>query len=463
MPSVMQPNATKNLGLLVFGRKRPGFDQEWSKVIHRRCLEMLDSLGFTCVGAEKPVLDDESIHDALDRIEAAHCDALVIVQPSIADGQFALTIGQRWTSPVVLWATPERPGDGKVSSCALVGQHLWASIYRQAHHPFELVYGQLGDLAANDTGKLEGALLRAIVLASTVRRLSEAKIGVVGTYVPGFVDLAADPFLLRQTFGLQLHALSLPQFIDRVNGVEEKAAAEDLAAVRRLGLTKDKEPPAALLAVNSRYLLAIKDLMREMSLDALALQCWPELPNTLGHWPYLAVSRLTSQGYAIAIEGDIDGAVGSLIGSLLGFGPGFLTDWLEHDDSTIFFWHPGMAPLDMCNPRGGDDGPSLAEHFNGARPFVVDGPLQIGRPVTVSRLWRCDGRYHLTAFEGRSIAPKRRIIGNSLLLQVDGELVPDRFDRMIHAGMPHHVTLHFGNCAETFRRLARLLEIEWHG
>ena len=82
--------------------------------------------------------------------------------------------------------------------------------------------------------------------------------------------------------------------------------------------------------------------------------------------------------------------------------------------------------------------------------------------MTVSRLWRCDGRYHCTAFEGCSISPKRRITGNSLLLQVDGELVPERFDRMIHAGMPHHVTLHFGNFAETFRRLARLLEIEWH-
>lgn len=462
MPSVMERGAAKNLGVLVFGRKRPGFDQEWSKVVRERCLRTLDGLGFTCVGMDTEVLDDESIHAALDRIEGAHCDALVIIQPSISDGQFALTIGQRWNDPVILWATPERPGDGKVSSCSLVGQHLWASIYRQAHHPFELVYGGPEDKAASHPGMVESELQRAIAVASTVRRLREAKIGIVGTYVPGFVDLAAEPFLIRQTFGLQLHALSLPQFIDRVNGVEEKAAADDLALVRHLGLTKGDGPPAASLSMNSRYLLAMKGLMREMGLDALALQCWPELPNTLGQWPYLAVSRLTAAGHVIAIEGDVDGAVGSLIGSLLGFGPGFLTDWLEHDDSTIFFWHPGMAPLDMCNLIGGDDAPILAEHFNGGRPFVVDGPLQTGRPVTVFRLWRCDNRYHMTAFEGRSIAPKRRITGNALLMEVDGGLVPKRFDRMIHAGMPHHVTLHYGNYADTFRRLARMLDIEWH-
>jgi L-arabinose isomerase len=48
-------------------------------------------------------------------------------------------------------------------------------------------------------------------------------------------------------------------------------------------------------------------------------------------------------------------------------------------------------------------------------------------------------------------------------MEVSGEPVPVRFDRMIHAGMPHHVTLHYGNYAETFRHFARLLGVEWHG
>jgi len=158
----------------------------------------------------------------------------------------------------------------------------------------------------------------------------------------------------------------------------------------------------------------------------------------------------------------VDGAISSLIGSLLGVGPGFLTDWLEHDESTIFFWHPGMAPLDMCNAVGSDDGPALGEHFNGARPFVVDGRLQEDRTVTVSRLWRCDDRYHMTAFEGRAIAPKRKVSGNSLLVEVEGGKVPERFDRLIHAGLPHHVLLHYGSHAKSFRRFARLLNLDWH-
>jgi L-fucose isomerase-like protein len=459
MSNESEVGAIKNLGVLIFARKRPGFDQEWSKTIRERCLKTLTGFGFTCIGTDRLVQDDESVHAALDEIERAECDALVIVQPSIADGQFALTIAQRWSGPIVLWATPERPGDGKVSSCSLVGQHLWASICRQSHQPFEMVYGgpELAD------SKMKGNLLQALAVCSAAKRLRQDKVGVIGTHVPGFIDLAADPFLIRNTFGLQMHSLSLPQFIDRVRGIEEQAVREDIAEVRRLGLTTKDDPTDEQLAMASRYFLAMKDLMREMNLDALALQCWPELPIVLGQWPYLAVSRMTTAGNAVSIEGDVDGAIGSLVGCRLGIGPGFLTDWLEHDAKRILFWHPGMAPLDMCSPAGGADGPSLGDHFNGMRPFVVNGPLKSGHAVTVSRLWRCDGRYHLTAFEGQSVAQTRRISGNSLLMEVSGETVPARFDRLIHAGLPHHVTLHYGNHADTFRRLAQIFDVEWHG
>jgi len=403
------------------------------------------------------VLDDETVNAALDAIEREQCSALIVIQPSLADGQFALTVSQRWEDPVILWATPERPGDGKVSSCSLVGQHLWASIFRQANHAFEFVYG-----APEDT---QDELLRAIRLTGAVSQLRRAKLGLIGGHAPGFLDLAVNPFLMRRTFGLQLQPLSLPQFMERVQAIPESAVKADVERVRTLGLRQTEGgtvAPDELLATSSRYYLGMKDVMRELSLQALTLQCWPELPNMVGQWPYFAVSRLTAEGQAISIEGDADGAIGGLLGRLAGIGPGFLSDWLEHDADSIFFWHPGMAPLDMCAAIGGEGGPTLGSHFNGARPLVVDGGLKIGSPVTVSRIWACDGRYHVTAFEGEGVAARRRVTGNSLLVEVVGGGVRERFDRLIHAGMPHHVTLHFGRHREMFRRFGRLVGVEWH-
>ena len=446
------------VGVLIFGRKRPGFDQEWSATVRENCRATLAELGYATVGVDRVVLDDQGVHGALTEIEQAGCNALIVVQPSLADGQYAFTVSQRWRDPIILWATPERPGDGKVSSCSLVGQNLWASILRQSKHPFEFVYGSPEETRVQ--------LRRAVELATTVRALRTAKVGVVGTHAPGFVDLAADPFLIRQTFGLQMHSLSLPQFIDRVQAIPDDAVKSDLEKIRALGLKGSTGSGAELsddlLSVNARFYVAMQDLMREANLQAMALQCWPELPNVLGQWPYFAVSRLSSEGHAVSIEGDVDAAVGALIGKSLGIGPGFLTDWLEHDATTIFFWHPGMAPLDMCNEVGCVDEPSIGTHFNGEKPFVVDGALQVGSDVTVSRLWRGDGKYHWTAFEGKAVPPRRRVTGNSVLVEVDGAGVEERFDRLLHEGLPHHVTLHYGRHADTVRRLARMLGVTWH-
>lgn len=452
--------ASRPIGVLILGRKRPGFDQEWNKIVTGRSIAALGELGFTTVGADEPVVDEATTVAKLEKLRQAGCSALVMLQPSMGHGQLALTVAQRWADPVVLWATPERPGDGKVSSCSLVGQHLWGSSLRQAGRAFELVYGD------PDDAELRADLVRAIAVARAAAGLRHAKLGVIGTHAPGFIDLAAEPFLMRRTLGIQLHPLSLPQYIERARALPDEAVRKDVDAVLAMKLPMG-EITADDLAMNSRCYLAMLELIEEESLDGITIQCWPELPNMLGQWPYLAVSRLTTSGRAVSIEGDVDGCAGSLMNCLLGMGPGFLTDWLEHDRNTIFFWHPGMAPLNMCNPAGSAGGPSLAKHFNIVKPLVVDACIRENELVTVSRLWRCDGEYHMTAFEGRTIAPRRKLTGNTVLVELPDEemarrgTVPERFDRLVHSGMPHHVLLSFGTHAETFRRLARAVGVKW--
>jgi L-fucose isomerase-like protein len=439
-----------NLGVVIVGRKRPGFDQEWNALMRQRCLAAIQSLGLTPIGADTPVVDDQTIRATLDQIRRANCDALLVLQPSLGHGQLALSLSQQWDLPLILWATPERPEVEIVSSCSLVAQHLWASILRQAHHPFEFIYGD------GESKTLRPSLDQAIHLCRTVAALRQSKIGLVGTYAPGFIDLEPDASLIRRMLGTQLHRLSLPQFIDRVRSIDENAIRADVDAVRALRLpmhgVTDEDLP-----INSRYYLAMLQLMKEENLAALAVQCWPELPEVLGQWPYLAMSRLADQGHVVSMEGDVDGALTSMIGKLLGTGIGFITDWLEHDASTITFWHPGMAALHMC------DNPSLGKHFNIQKPLVVDGPLHSNQPFTVARLWRCDDRYHLTAFEGRSITPRRKLTGNGALIEFPNRDIPRLCDDLLHAGLPHHVVLFQGHYRDLFHRLTRMLNLMWIG
>jgi hypothetical protein len=105
--------------------------------------------------------------------------------------------------------------------------------------------------------------------------------------------------------------------------------------------------------------------------------------------------------------------------------------------------------------------PTLNVHFNINKPLVVDALLKTDIPMTIARLWRCDGKYHLTAFEGRTIPMRRKLTGNTALVEVNGKNVYDWFDTLAHAGLPHHVVLFAGHHQETFRRLARIMRIDW--
>jgi L-fucose isomerase-like protein len=451
---------TSVVGVVSIGRKRPGFDQQWNDVMRREAAAALRSLGVaTAGGAPEIPVDEPTMRAALDRIAAAGATTLLVLQPSMGNGQLALTVAQRWPGPVVLWATPERPEGEKVSSCSLVAQHLWSSLMRQLNRPFELIIGRATEAAT------QAALSRALAVCRGYADVRRARLGLIGAHAPGFIAMEADPFAMQSQLGVQLQRLSLPQFIERCAALDERAVRDDVDRVRAMNLPMNGVTVNDL-AVNSRYYLALREILAEEALDALALQEWPELPNTPGQWPYLAMSRLADEGQIVAMEGDADGAITALAGRAIGAGFGYLTDWLEHDARTVHFWHAGMAPISWCERA------SLGRHFNIEKPLVVDGPIKPDEPITAARIWRVDGRYRATAFQGKTIRNPRELTGNTALAEFARDEIPGGsaggdmnawFDTLVHAGLPHHVAIFRGHHADTFRRLARMLRVDWVG
>lgn len=443
------------LGILFLGRKRPGFDPEWGREVRGRVEDFLKESTYTVVVPET-VVDDASLRRAVARCREAECEVLAALQTTMGDGRLAPVLGQLWDGPVVLWATPERPEGPMISSNSLVGTHVFAANLRQLGRPFEVVYG------APDEARLRRDLDDAIRVAATARRLRRSKVGLIGHHAPGFIDMHPDPFDLNRTLGAQMHHFGLQQFVDDTNAVAEDEVRADVERVLEMnlpfeGVTEEDLP------VNSRYYLAMRRLIVEESLDALAIRCWPELPNVMGQWAYLAMVRLTTEGYPNAMEGDVDGALCCLIGESLGFGPGYLSDWLEHDEGTITLWHPGNAPLTMCDPVGTEYGPRLAKHFNVPKPLVVNADLKADEPVTLFRLWRCDGRYRMMAQDARTATPRRPLLGTNGLVKIPDRNVYEWFEDLCHAGMPHHLAVFPGHNAKLLRRFARQTNIDLVG
>ncbi|HEY3914616.1 MAG TPA: sugar isomerase [Verrucomicrobiae bacterium] len=427
---------------------------EWGKRMEERTRGWLRQSGLRLIEATEKAVDDASLRRTVQQCKENGAEALVLLQTTMGDGRLAPTLAQLWPDVPLFWATPENPDGDMISSCSLVGTHLWATTFRQMGHPFELIYG---DPEAHET---QQRLIEATRLAATVRKLKQVRLGMIGGQAPGFFTMSGDPFAIHQGLGAQVQTFSLLEFADVAKGIDEKAVAEDITKAKALGLPY-KDATDAALPMDSRLYLALRHFLDAENLDALTIRCWPEIPNVFGQWPYLALARLIDEGRAVACEGDADGALTNWIGESLGMGRCYLTDWLEHDHKTITVWHGGAAPMGLCPPPGEPGGPRIALHFNSKKPTVVEASLRENMPVTVLRFWRCDGGYHLTAREGKTIKPKRSLMGTNGLVQLTDENPAEWFETLCHRGMPHHLALFEGHHAAVLKRLARVLRMDF--
>jgi L-fucose isomerase-like protein len=295
------------LGLLFLGRKRPGFDMEWGAGIEIKVREAVNQSNFEVFEPSKKAVDEVSLKEVVAECEDAGVEALVLLQTTMADGRMAPTLAQIWPYPPIFWATPEKPEGDMISSCSLVGAHLWASSFRQMGRSSDVVYG---DPEESETLEKLDTSVRSVAV---VRKLRHTRVGVIGGQAPGFANMATDPFAMHQLLGVQLQTYSLIEFENVLKDLSEDAVSTDVETVKEMGL-EFKGASEADLPMASRLYLAMRHFFDEENLDDLAVRCWPEMPNTFGQWPYLGIARLADEGRAIACEGDADGAIGALIG-----------------------------------------------------------------------------------------------------------------------------------------------------
>lgn len=443
------------VGVLFLGRLRGGFDPEWGAEVRERVKAFFSTTDYEVTIPSDNIATDEALKGAVEECRNRGCSVLVVCQTTISDGRLAPVLVREWNAPVVLWATPEKGEGAMISANSLVGTHVFGATMRQLHYPFEFVYGD------PDDGPTRSRLTETIGEVYASVRMARAKAGLLGYHAPGFIDFHADPVSLRDNLGASLHHHSVAELMNRVRGEHDSAAlSAERESAEALSLP-DNTGADDPLDMQSRYALAFRGFLSEENLDALAFRCWPDLPSNLGHWPYLALARLVSEGVPVAMEGDVDGALCSLLAESMGLGPVYLSDWLAHEVDRAVIWHTGAAPFDLCDPVGSEYGPRLGVQFNNRLPTVVEANIRSGLDVTLFRLWRCDGEYRLTALEGRTDTPRQHRMATNGVFTTDRVDIVDWFERRLHDGMPHHVCVVPGHVAGRLKRVARLLDVAW--
>ena len=344
-----------------------------------------------------------------------------------------------------------------MSSNSLVGAHLYAATLRQHGIRCGLVYGHPQETHTRH------ALQREVALLSTVKRIRTAKIGLIGSHAPGFTDLHVDPRPLAEELGPVVCNIALTELLkyfeaphkDNLDRYRERIEGYPL---RYRGIAKEARVP--IIEAQARYWSFFEKTIERWGLSALAHRCWPELPDIIGHWPYLATSCMASEGASVAIEGDVEGALCAVIArGLTGYAP-YLTDWLSHTTDRVVLWHGGAIPFRFC--RDDQDSPiDVALHFNNQLPAVVETVVSPHRALTLFRVWRCDTQFRMCALEGVSVEVQQPLRGTVCEMQNDDCDIDYWFQTMIRYGMPHHLCVAEGHIASVLHKLCYLVNIEW--
>ncbi|MDR9392227.1 MAG: hypothetical protein RI554_09390 [Trueperaceae bacterium] len=283
---------------------------------------------------------------------------------------------------VAVWALPEaeagRGATGPLPFNALCGLHMTMSLLGGPEvprdgAPVKWLYGAVDEARFRTPFGVTVAALRA------VKALERATILRIGGTAPGFFALEERPAGLRGVTVIERPLADLWDATDAADDADVDARAE----AGREG--HDVEVDDATLRRGARIEAGLAALAEADGADALAVRCWPELPDRCDAMACAAMGTLAGAGTPAACEGDAMGALSMLALQAVARDPSIVMDLSDLDEvgDAVEAWHCGNAPAAWADPDG--PAPRLTTHFNrdGVGP-VRDETLRPG-PATALR------------------------------------------------------------------------------
>lgn len=436
----------------------------------------LTGLGAEVRGPSELVLTAKDA-DAAAAFTGGTTDVVINVCATFCDASPALRLYRDMAMPLLLWAfdEPGQPGD-RLWLNSLCGANLIGHAVVRSGGSVRLLHGDPDEPRVREVlrSALRGELPPAVpsrdpgrerdsraVAEHALAGLRGAVIGLVGEAPPGFTPSEFDALLLRDLLGIELRMLGTGETFRRVRAVGSGERGVELAAARQaqpsLGAVDAAQAERAAATT-----IALRNWVREESLAAVAVRCWPEFPVELGVCPCSSLSRLADEGTPTTCERDVYGAVTMLLLEQLGSGPVYLADTvdLDRDANLIRLWHCGSAATRLAaDPAHA----TQSVHCNRRIGVAGDFALRTG-PVILTRLAEDAGAgLRLLITSGESLPEPNRFQGNTAAVRLDAD-AEEFVHGVVTGGFPHHTVIAWTDVRPRLRAVADLLGIpvcEW--
>jgi L-arabinose isomerase len=333
-----------------------------------------------------------------------------------------------------------------------------ANLFARAQIPFHQVTGVLED--SSTWREIEEWLAAARVRSA----LASVRIGLMGHYYSGMLDIMTDVALLSIAFGVHAELLEVDELSARCAGVGEPDLASRLADFHSAFDVQSDCPPEELRRA-ARTSLALDAFVAHHDLDALAYY-YKGSGNAVNEDTMssiiLGTSLLTARHIPVAGEYEVKNAIAMKIMDLLDAGGSFTEYYaIDFNDDLVLMGHDGPGHIAIS------EGPTKIRplrvyHGKVGRGLSVEMSVKYGPVTLLSVAEDRDSRFKLVVAEGESVPGPILEIGNTNS-RYRFSLGARGFVEAWNAqGPAHHCAVGIGRIASTLRKAAALMGIGFH-
>lgn len=330
-----------------------------------------------------------------------------------------------------------------------------ANVFNRARIPFHQITGTLQDPESwrEITDWVEAATVAA--------GMATNRLGVMGHYYNGMLDIYSDLTLQATIFGGHIDHIELDELNSLRTAVTEAEVAQKIGQIQT-EFTVLAECPEAEVSRAARTAVALDKLVANRLLGSLCYYYEGQEGNEyedLIASVIAGTSLLTAHGVPVAGEYEVKNVQAMKIMDLFGAGGSFTEFYgLDFNDGIVLMGHDGPGHLAIAEGK-----PLLKPlgvyHGKPGRGLSVEMKVKYGPVTLLSVVETGDGGLKLLVAEGESVPGPILEIGNTNSRYRFSLGVKDFVNRWCTEGPAHHCAIGTGHIAQKLAKLGALLKI----
>lgn len=292
--------------------------------------------------------------------------------------------------------------------------------------------------------------------------MAENRLGLMGHYYSGMLDIYSDVTLQCAVFGTHIEILEVDELAARRRDVREEQVVARIAEFHDVFDVQEDCPPEDL-AEAARTAVALDAMVAHHRLGSMAYYYQgtgvTENETALASI-ILGTSQLTGRGIPVAGEYEVKNVQAMKIMDLFGAGGSF-TEYYAMDfaDDVVLMGHDGPGHIAIAEGKT-KVRPLKVYHGKVGKGVSVEMAVKHGPVTLLSVIEQTGGKLALLVAQGKSVAGPILEIGNTNSRYKFECGAREFVTRWNAAGPAHHCAVGVGHIADKIEKLGELLEIE---